>query len=204
MSAPKPTRPLAALEARSRHALLMVGLGFFAYAAGSLVSAAIQVRVRERLAGLELPVLGLVLNVLLTRFWLLFALPAVGHAVARFLVIRPWAFALTAALTGELFWAGIQLVMGGLEQLFASPEAWLIRVGTFALGTFATARAVRSGLAWAQARAAEAMAKARAKQSEYDEYLKASQALADKREASASPQGAVTPRPSPPPGASSS
>jgi len=202
VSADKP-KPLAALEARSRHALLMVGLGFFAYAAGSLVSAAIQVRVRERLAGVELPVLGLFLNVVLTRFWILFALPAVGHAVARFLVIRPWAFALTAALTGEFFWAGIQLVMGGLEQFLGTPVAWLVRLGTFALGTFATARAVRSGLAWAQARSAEAVVKAQAKQAEYDAYLKASQALADKREASASPEAPVTQPPSPPPGASS-
>lgn len=193
----RPPRPFALLEAKARTAMLMVGLGFLSFVVGSLFSAALVVRLKERIEGLESSVVLFVVHLALGRFWVLAMLPLVGHAVARFLPLRPVAFAVTAALTGELFLAAIQVASGGLEQVLQGPWAIATRLGTLAAGMALTAVGVRRGLAHAAERQAAAATAATAKQAEYDAYLKASHAIADRTEAKAAEAAPVTPPPEP-------
>jgi hypothetical protein len=189
-------KPLAALEAKTRQLLLMVGFGFLAFAAGAMLSSSLMMRLDARLATAPLAV-RLPVGLLLQQLWIMVMLPAIGNISARFMAIRPWSLALIGGITGQLFFFAIRIASAGTENLVREPVQLGLELGTFVAGMFITAAAVRRGLAVAGQKDVAAKQAAVAKQSEYDEYLRAAEAIADRHAASAAATASTAPAETP-------
>ncbi len=188
--APKKARPFATAEAKTRHFLLVVGFGFAAFVAGSVLSAALVNRVRERVVAMDSAVFSLIAQILIQRLWLLAVLPVLAYAAARVLELKPVFTAVTAALTGQLFFTALIAVSRGADGVFDGPFDVAVQGGTFVLGVGLTVFAIRQGRAAAAQGDLAAATKAAERKQEYDEMLKASEAIAARHEAAAAPAAA--------------
>ena len=184
MSARK-AKPLAILEAKVRQLMLMVGFGFMALIAGSMFSASLLMRVRDRLIATDSAVIAFLVLTIIDRLWILAVFPLLIHLASRFLELPLWRTAIIGALTGEAFYAAIQIASWGTEEAFGDWVRDSVRLGTLATGVCLTVWAGRRGRAWADERQKVADQAAAGRKSQYDEFLAASTALADRRDAAA-------------------
>jgi hypothetical protein len=172
---------MASAEAGARHLLLMLGFGVAAFIGGTIVSASLVVRVFSRLEMSWLP-LRVLVSALVDGAWIMAALPLIAYASARIMELKPWSTAGIGAASGLTFQLALQYVSLGEEGLVGDPVRLMGRVVTLALGVFFTAKAVQKGRAAALAAEAKAKAEAEARKSQYDEFVKQAEALADRRE----------------------
>ena len=194
-------RPLAALEAKARQLMMMVGFGFIAYTGGTILSVALMERLKVRLVAANSGLLNLAAVILVGQLWILFVLPALIHLAARFLELPLWRTAIVGALTGTLFNAAVRFVSSGLEQTFSDPLQNAVWLGTVVSGTVFAVWAGRQGRAWAEARQKIAEQDALARKGQYDQFLAESAALVDRRDATriqAVPSAVETPAPTDP------
>lgn len=195
---PRKLRPLAALEARARQLMLMVGFGFVAFTGGTILSVMLMQRISHRLVAADSWVLNQVSLIVVGQLWILFVLPALVHLACRFLELPIWRTAVLAALTGTGFNLAIRFVSTGVEQAFADSTQNVIWAGSLISGTLFTVWAGKQGRAWAEARQKIADQEAIARKGQYDQFLAESTALADRRDAAraaAAPAGAPEPAP---------
>jgi len=115
-------------------------MGFVSLILGAIVSDALFVRLSNRLTPWPSWVAFAALTVV-SRLWILGALPALSYGAARILALRPWSTALGAALTGEGLLLAIDYIHNGLVL---EPRQAVGRLVTFALGTGLTVWAVKS------------------------------------------------------------
>ncbi len=157
----------------------------------------LAMRLQPRLEGLG-PLAGGLVAYLISRLWVLAALPALAWLAARVLPLDPTSTAVGAAITGELFGLTLVFVSQGTDGLYEGYGPLALRVGTLALGILFTLRAIRAGREAAQ-RAQEAAAKvAEAKKKEYAEFAAEAERLAARSEEKAH-SGAPPPAAAPPP-----
>lgn len=190
MNAPAPSgKPLTAMQAlsnRLRRIMLVGGLGVLAVVIGSIITGPLGMKLAPRLEGLPL-LLGSAIGVGVWRFWLIGVLPVLGYGVGRTLRLKPLGLAFGAALSGDLFFALIEIASSGLAVLSANPGMLAARLGTLALGILLTLRATRAGIAAADKAQAEAAKVSATRRDEYAELLAESQRLAEKHAAAAPP-----------------
>ena len=179
MTEPRKLKPIAALEARARQFMLMVGLGFMACVAGEILAATLLDRLSVRLMATDSLAVRFVVVSVVRGVWILFVFPVVVHLVHRFLDLPVWRTAIIGVVTGASFQAAVHVITSGVEGAFA-PSVWL---GTLVSGTLITVWAGKQGWAWAEARQKVADAAAAARKSQYDQFLADSTALAEKRDA---------------------
>ncbi|MBL8952779.1 MAG: hypothetical protein JNK82_18505 [Myxococcaceae bacterium] len=179
--APKPMKPLAAAETAVRRFLLMVGFGFMAFVAGSILGASLQNRLVPRLEGAG-PFLGIVTFFLVQGLWVMIVLPAFSHIAARFLELKPWSTAVIGAGTGMLFQLALQYVSVGAEGIAGAPTQQALRLLGIGTGIVLTAIAVKRGRELARVAEERAKVEAEKKKHQYDEFVKQAEALADRRE----------------------
>ena len=182
MNARKP-KPLAVAEAKVRQFLLMVGFGFMAYIAGSLFSASLIMRLRDRILAADSVVLIFFVQAVVGRLWILAVFPVLVYLTARFLDLPLWRTAIIGALTGELFASAIQIASSGAEDAFGD---WIqngVRLVTLVGGVLLTVWAGKQGRAVASVRQQAAAKEAADRKAQYDEFLARSTALADRRDA---------------------
>ncbi len=180
-------KPLAALEARARQLMLMVGFGFTAYTGGTILSVMLMNRLNHRLVAADSRLLYLLAIIVVGQMWILFVLPALLHLASHFLDLPIWRTAVIAALTGSLFNAAIRFVSNGIEETFADPLQNLVWVGTLVAGILFSVWAGKKGRVWAEGRQRLADQAAIARKGQYDKYLAESTALADRRDAARLP-----------------
>lgn len=181
----KKLKPMAMLEAKARQLMLMIGFGFMAYIGGSLFSASLIMRVRDRVIAADSAVIAFLVQAVIGRLWILIVLPLLIHIVSRFIALPLWRTAILGALTGELFYAAIQIASVGADEAFADWVQNGVRIGTLITGVLFTVWAGKRGRAWADVRQKAADQAAVARKGQYDDFLKASTELAEKREAAA-------------------
>jgi hypothetical protein len=181
MAEPPKKKLMASAEAGARHLLLMLGFGVAAFVGGTIVSAALVVRVFSRLDGGSAP-LHTLAAALVDGAWVMAALPLIAYFSARFMELKPWSTAGVGAFSGLVFQLALQYVSLGEEGIFGEPARLVGRVVTLGLGVFFTAKAVQKGRAAALAAEAAAKTAAEAKKTQYDEFVKQAEALADRRE----------------------
>ncbi len=179
-------KPLAALEAKARQVMLMVGLGFVAYTGGTVLSVLLMNRLNHRLVAADNRLLDLVVIILVGQLWLLLVLPALVHLVARILDLPIWRTVILAALTGTLFETAIRFVSTGIEHTFADPMKNGVWAGALISGVLLAVWGGKQGRAWADARQRLAEQEAIGRKAQYDLFLAESTALADRREAARS------------------
>lgn len=183
MTERKKAKPLAALEAKARQLMLMVGFGFMAYTGGTILSVMLMNRLNHRLVAADNRFLYLVVVIFVGQMWILFVLPALVHLASRFLELPIWRTSIIAALTGTLFSAAIRFVSNGIEATFADPLQNLVWIGTIVSGILFSVWGGKQGRAWAEARQKIADEAAVARKGQYDQFLAESTALADRRDA---------------------
>ena len=192
-------KPLAAAETAVRRFLLLVGFGFLAYVGGSMIAAGVMTRVAARLDGASEPV-QFIAWLLISSAWILLALPALSGFAARFLELKPWSTALIGAATGLLFQLSLQYVSAGSEGITSDPARQLARLLAAAAGVALTVIAVKRARELARLGDEQAKLEAQAKKTQYDEFVKQAEALANRREAvPIAPASAAAP-PQPPDG----
>ncbi len=198
MSSPAaPPSLLQQLNVRSRRAMLILGMGLLAAMTGAIISAPFGVWLRPKVA--EAPiVIGVLLNVLVARFWLLGVLPVLGYGLGRALGLRPLSFAFGAALSGELFYLLLDVATAGLASVVARPGLFAARIGTLALGILLTLRTTRAGARAAERSQRSAREIAEARRDEYNEMMREAERTAERHQ-----QAAVTAVPTVAPAASS-
>lgn len=174
---------MAALEAKARHVMLLIGLGFMAFVTGGIISGSLVQRLSPRLAAADSRVLDVIAAVMLQHLWILIVLPVLIHLCARFLELHVWRAAVVGAVTGTMFNATIRVIGSGFEETFTNPVGNVIWLGAFVSGLLITVWAGKQGRAWASARQTQADAAAAARKAQYDQFLAESTALADKRDA---------------------
>jgi len=172
-----------------------MGLGFIALVIGSVFTGSFTLRVYERAQDLPY-ILYVLLAVVLANLWLLGVLPLLAYGAARVLELRPMSTAVGAAFTGQFFVMAVQTASGGTEALW---NGWLplaMQVAVFFGGVLLTYRSVLQGRAAAAKGAAQVQAKAEARKSEYDEFLREAERSAEKtaqREAERAAAGTASP-----------
>lgn len=159
--------------------MLMVGLGFMAFAAGGVLAGSLVATLGESLDSAPMWV-AMPLGLLLSQVWVLVVLPLLLYGAARFLTIRPWPSALTAAATGQVFSLLFVGATRGFEALTEAPVFFTLQLLVTALGAVLAGVAATRGRARAAEREARAARAAEAKKAEYAEYLKAAEAAADR------------------------
>lgn len=178
---PQRMKPLAAAETAVRRFLLMVGFGFMAYVGGSMIASSVAFRLSARLEnagdGLRMTV-----GLLTESAWILLALPAVSWIAARFLEVRAWPTALVGASTGLFFQVALQYVSSGAEGFTGDPKRQLARLACTAAGVGLTVMAVKRGRELARLAEEKAKAEAEKKKTQYDEFVKQAEELANRRE----------------------
>jgi hypothetical protein len=186
-------KPLAALEAKARQLMLMVGFGFMAFTGGTILSSMLINRLSHRLASADSRVLDLAVGIFVGQMWILLVLPVLIHLASRFLDLPIWRTAIIAALTGALFNAAIRFVSSGIELTFADALQNGVWLGTLIAGILLSVWGARQGRAWADQRQKIADAAAEARKGQYDQFLAESTALADKRDAARAAEPPVAP-----------
>ncbi|MDC0709271.1 hypothetical protein POL68_12430 [Stigmatella sp. ncwal1] len=163
------------LRVRLRRFQFILGLGFLALMAGSMLSVSLAFRLSTRIEDLpgELP--RLLIGITLQNLWVLGVLPLLCYGAARILELKPLSTSLGAALSGEFFVLSLDFVRDGLEGLWSGWEAALLRLLAFAAGVFLSYRAVAKGRAASERTAAAAQARAEARKAEYMEFLNAAE-----------------------------
>lgn len=199
MTEPRKLKPIAALEARARQFMLMVGLGFMACVAGEILAATLLDRLSVRLMATDSLAVRFVVVSVVRGVWILFVFPVVVHLVNRFLDLPVWRTALIGVVTGAGFQAAVHVITSGVEGAFAPSAENLVWLGTLVSGTLITVWAGKQGRAWAQARQKLADAAAAARKSQYDQFLADSTALAEKRDAARAAAPPAIPAPAEPP-----
>ena len=200
---PKPARPMALLEARARHLLLMSGLGFLAVVSGNLIANAFSQRAHERLLAAGSPAVLFIAGTVLSGFWVLVVLPGLVYICCRFLELKPLTTSIVAAVTGELFMLAIPIAAKGLDQLLADVVPLVTQLGTMVAGILISVSAGKRAKIVAARAEADALERAKARKSQYDDFLKQAEAFADKRAANpiapAAPPPAAPEQPAAPP-----
>lgn len=174
---------LAALEAKTRQFLLMVGFGFMALIAGSLFSATLTRRLEDRLVATDNALIVGLVPMGISRLWILLVFPVLVHLASRFLAIPLWRTAIIGALTGELFSEALQVVSVGTEEAFGNWFVNFLKLGTLVAGVLFAVWGGKRGQTWAAGRQRIADQAAIARKSQYDEFLAQSMAMAERREA---------------------
>jgi hypothetical protein len=184
------SRPLATLEARARHVLLMIGFGFASYVLGAIFSSFLLIRLQDRVEVLGATPRALVAS-LVEHFWILLTWPVVANGLTRIFPLSPWPLALIGAATGEAFNIGIAVASRGFDEAFAQGLQLWLHVALMGAGVVLTAWAATRGKASAARAELLAQQKAEAKKGEYDEFVKAAEAIAARTESKdAAGQGA--------------
>ena len=181
MTEPQRVKPLAAAEASVRKFLLMVGFGFAAFIGGSTLAVNLAGRVASRLEGSGTTT-RFIAGFLIEGAWVMIALPAIAWLGARVIELRPFATGIVGAGTGLMFQLALQYVSSGEEGLTAEPARQLSRLVAAAIGIIATAVAVRRGRELARVADEQAKLEAEKKKTQYDEFVRQAEALADRRE----------------------
>ncbi|RKG64560.1 hypothetical protein D7V80_26485 [Corallococcus sp. CA054B] len=187
---------LEPLRVRVRRFQFIVGLGFLSLVVGAMLSVSLALRLHARVNALPSDFLRIPVAVVLENLWVLAVLPALCYGAARIVALRTWTTAVGAAVSGGVFVIALNFVRDGFDGLatgwgFASA----LRVVAFVGGILLSARAIRAGRAAAEKGSAEAEAKAAARKSEYDEFLKAAEAggaRLEQREGSAAAEAPAT------------
>lgn len=159
------------VEGAARQTVMQIGLGVAGYVLGSIFASGAMGRLSERVGLISSPALAFAFGWVMQRLWLFVVLPMFGWAVGRFTELRSLRFAVTAALSGEIFALLLFSAINGFEPLLDSPADLLARGVTLLLGMAVTLLAVSAGRRAAQASQDEADAIARKQKAEYAEYL---------------------------------
>ncbi|WP_223763046.1 hypothetical protein [Corallococcus sp. AS-1-6] len=168
---------LEPLRVRVRRFQFIVGLGFLSLVVGAMLSVSLVLRLHARVNALPSDLLRIPVAVVLEDLWVLAVLPVLCYGAARIVALRTWTTAVGAALSGGVFVIALNFVRDGFEGLATGWSfASALRVVAFVGGILLSARAIRAGRAAAEKGSAEAEAKAAARKSEYDEFLKAAEA----------------------------
>ncbi|WP_233612178.1 hypothetical protein [Corallococcus sp. AB045] len=168
---------LEPLRVRVRRFQFIVGLGFLSLVVGAMLSVSLVLRLHARVNALPSDFLRIPVAVALENLWVLAVLPTLCYGAARIVALRTWTTAVGAALSGGVFVIALNFVRDGFEGLSTGWSfASALRVVAFVGGILLSARAIRAGRAAAEKGSAEAEAKAAARKSEYDEFLKAAEA----------------------------
>ncbi|ATB49354.1 hypothetical protein [Corallococcus macrosporus] len=186
------TSVLEPLRVRVRRFQFIMGLGFIALIAGSILSVALTFRLSVRIQAVPVATLRVLLWVLLENLWVLGVLPVLCYGAARVMELRAWTTAGGAALTGALFVNAMAFIQNGVHGLWAGDIGSLFSLVAFAGGVVLSARAVRMGREAAAQQSVKAQSKAQERKSEYDEFLRAAEqgaARLEQREAQATPAG---------------
>ncbi|WP_426753663.1 hypothetical protein [Myxococcus sp. Y35] len=186
------TSVLEPLRVRVRRFQFIMGLGFIAVVAGSILSVALTLRLSVRIQAVPVGVLRVALAVLLENLWVLGVLPLLSYFAARIIELRPWTTAGGAAVAGSAFVHALAFVQNGVNGLWLGGLGSLLSVAAFAGGVVLTARAVTMGRAAAAQQTVKAQTKAQERKSEYDEFLRAAEqggARLEQREAQAATSG---------------
>ncbi|NVJ15665.1 hypothetical protein [Myxococcus sp. AM010] len=169
------TSVLEPLRVRVRRFQFIMGLGFIALIAGSILSVALTLRLSVRIQAVPVGVLRLALAVLLENLWVLGVLPVLCYGAARVMELRPWTTAGGAALTGAVFLNAMAFIQSGVYGLWAGDVGSLFSLAAFAGGVVLSARAVMMGRGAAAQQSVKTQAKAEERKSEYDEFLRAAE-----------------------------
>lgn len=159
------------VEGAARHTVMQIGLGVAAYVLGSIFASGAMGRISERVGLIDSEAVAFVYGWVMQRLWLFVVLPMFGWAAGRFTELRSLRFAVTAALSGELFALLLFSAINGLDPLLENPGELLARGVTLLLGMAVTLLAVSSGRRAAAVAQAEADAIAVKQKAEYAEYL---------------------------------
>ena len=108
-------------EGGARHAVLQVGLGVVGFIVGGLLTAGATARLAERIGPVDSEAAGFALGWVLQRLWLFVVVPLFGWAIGRFTELRPFRFAVTACLAGEVFALLLATAINGFEAQVAYP-----------------------------------------------------------------------------------
>jgi len=182
------TSVLEPLRVRVRRFQFIMGLGFIALIAGSILSVALTLRLSVRIQSVPVGVLRVALAVLLENLWVLGVLPLLCYGAARIMELRPWTTAGGAALTGAAFVNALAFVQNGANGLWLGGVGSFFSVVAFAVGLVISARAVMMGRDAAAQQTVKSQARAQERKSEYDEFLRAAEqggARLEQREAQA-------------------
>ncbi|HEX8438879.1 hypothetical protein [Archangium sp.] len=169
------------LRVRIRRLQFTLGIGFLALVSGSVLSAALTLRLMERLQALPFDFLRIGFALVLSKLWVLAVLPLLCYGAARIIELRPGTTALGAAFTGQGFLLALDFVRGGVDGLLE--RGWLITLldwGMFAVGVVLTRQAVVRGRADAGKQAEQAQKQAAEKKDEYAEFLQAAERAGEK------------------------
>ena len=168
---------LEPLRVRVRRFQFIVGLGFLSLVVGAMLSVSLVLRLHARVSALPSDFLRIPVAVALENLWVLAVLPTLCYGAARIVALRTWTTAVGAALSGGVFVLALNFVRDGMESFTTGwTFASVLRGVAFVGGILLSARAIRAGRAAAEKGSAEAEAKAVARKSEYDEFLKAAEA----------------------------
>lgn len=169
------TSVLEPLRVRVRRFQFIMGLGFIALIAGSLLSVALTFRLSVRIQAVPLGALRTLLSVLLENLWVLGVLPVLCYGAARVMELRPWTTAGGAALTGAAFLNAMAFIQSGVYGLWVGDIGSVFSMVAFAGGVVLSARAVMMGRDAAAQQSVKTQAKAEERKSEYDEFLLAAE-----------------------------
>lgn len=164
----------ARAEVGSRQIVLQLGLGVLAFIVGSILSVGASARIGERIGPLDSDWAVIGFYWVFERLWLVAVLPLFGYVVGRFTQMKASRFALTSALSGEIFSVLLVTAINGFEFLMEDIGALVGRGVTLLFGVAITAGAVRvgrGGAAQSAQEAAEVIAEAR--KAEYAAFLAA-------------------------------
>jgi hypothetical protein len=161
--------------------MLMVGFGVFSYIGGTIFASALAMRLLGRFDSSGLLRI-IVLGTLIEGTWVMLVLPAIAYFASRFMELKPWSTAIIGAMSGSLFQFALQYVISGEEGIVSDPARLATRFGVLIAGVFITATAAKRGREAANVAEVAAQRAAEAKKTQYDEFVKQSEALADRRE----------------------
>jgi hypothetical protein len=178
---PAPIKPLAAAETAVRRLLLMIGFGFAAFVGGSTLAVNMTGRIAARLEGASEPA-RLFAGFLVEGAWVMLVLPGIAWIAARFLEVKPWPTAIIGAGTGLTFQIALQYVSSGAEGVVGEPARQLTRLLGAGIGVVLTALAVKRGRELARVAEEQAKVEAQKKKTQYDEFVRQAEALAERRE----------------------
>lgn len=178
MSAKK--RPLDPLRVRIRRFQFIVCLGFLSLVLGAWLSSSLAMRLSQRLIELPSVSLRLLVGVLLEELWVLAALPLLCYGAARIAELRPLTTSVGGALAGEVFVLALDFAREGTLWPSGGWRVNVLRAVAFGSGIFLSYRAVERARAASAQLASEARAKAEAKKSEYDDFLREAEAAGER------------------------